>query len=164
IDKHFSGRGKIYIGLDSAVGVGHPMTIALGLLCVPIIVLLAAVLPGNTVSPAVDLAVLPYIFVLVIPICKGNGFRSFVVGLICCLLGLYIATDLAAPITQVAKQIGFDMGGASSISSICDGANPLTWALFKLSGFGTTVSMIVFAAIAIACAAYNFMRIKKLGK
>lgn len=162
IDKHFAGRGKIYIGLDSAVGVGHPMTIALGLLCVPIIVLLAAILPGNTVIPAVDLSVLPYVFVLVLPICKGNGFRSFVVGLICCILGLYIATDLAEPITTVAKSIGFDMGGATSISSICDGANPLTWALFKLSGFGTTVSMIIFIAITVGCAAYNFIRIKKL--
>lgn len=160
IDKHFSGRGKIYIGLDSAVGVGHPMTIALGLLCVPIIVLLAAVLPGNTVIPAVDLSVLPYVFVLVLPVCKGNGFRSLVVGLICCVLGLYIATDLAAPITAVANDIGFDMGGATSISSICDGANPLTWALFKLSSFGVA-SIGIFAAIAIGLAAYNFIRIKK---
>lgn len=162
IDKHFTGRGKIYIGLDSAVGVGHPMTIALGLLCVPVLVLLAAILPGNTVIPAVDLSVLPYVFVLVLPICKGNGFRSFVVGFICCVLGLYIATDLAAPITSVANSIGFDMGGATSISSICDGANPLTWGLFKLSGFGTAVSMIIFVAIALVCAAYNFIRIKKL--
>ena len=160
IDKHFSGRGKIYIGLDSAVGVGHPMTIALGLLCVPIIVLLAAVLPGNTVIPAVDLSVLPYVFVLVLPVCKGNGFRSLVVGLICCVLGLYIATDLAAPITAVANDIGFDMGGATSISSICDGANPLTWALFKLSSFGVA-SIGIFAAIAVGLAAYNFIRIKK---
>ena len=161
IDKHFSGRGKIYIGLDSAVGVGHPMTIALGLLCVPIIVLLAAVLPGNTVIPAVDLSVLPYVFVLVLPVCKGNGFRSLVVGLICCVLGLYIATDLAAPITAVANDIGFDMGGATSISSICDGANPLTWALFKLSSFGVA-SIGIFAAIAVGLAAYNFIRIKKV--
>lgn len=164
VDKHFAGRGKIYIGLDSAVGVGHPMTIALGLLTVPVLVLLAAVLPGNTVIPAVDLSVLPYIFVLVVPICKGNGFRSFIVGLVCCILGLYIATDLAAPMTAVAKSIGFDMGGAASISSICDGANPLTWALFKLSGFGTTGSIIVFVVISVACAAYNYIRIKKINK
>lgn len=164
IDKHFAGKGQIYIGMDSALGVGHPMTIALGLVCVPVIVLLAVVLPGNTVIPAVDLSVLPYVFVLVLPICKGNGFRSFLVGLICCILGLYIATDLAAPITSVAQSIGFDMGGATSISSICDGANPLTWALFKVSSLGVTVSMIVFVAIAVACAAYNFVRIKKLAK
>ena len=44
IDKHFSGKGKMYIGLDSAVGVGHPMTITLGLVLVPVAVLLAVVL------------------------------------------------------------------------------------------------------------------------
>ena len=95
------------------------------------------------------------------PICKGNGFRSFIVGLVCCILGLYIATDLAAPITAVAKSINFDLGGAESISSICDGANPLTWALFKLSGLGTTPAMIAFVVIGCACAVYNFLRIRK---
>ncbi len=161
VDKHFSGRGKIYIGLDSALGVGHPMTISLGLICVPILVLLSVVLPGNTVLPAVDLAVLPYVFVLVLPICKGNGFRSLVVGLICCILGLYIATDLAAPITKVASSIGFDMGGASSISSICDGANPLTWALFKIGTLPQVVAIVVLVAISLACIAYNYLRIRK---
>lgn len=161
VDKHFSGRGKIYIGLDSALGVGHPMTISLGLICVPILVLLSVVLPGNTVLPAVDLAVLPYVFVLVLPICKGNGFRSLVVGLICCILGLYIATDLAAPITKVAGSIGFDMGGASSISSICDGANPLTWALFKIGTLPQVVAIVALVAISLACIAYNYLRIKK---
>ena len=164
IDKHFAGKGKMYIGLDSAVGVGHPMTITLGLICVPVLVLLSVILPGNTVLPAVDLAVLPYVFVLVLPICKGNGFRSLIVGLVCCILGLYIATDLADPITKVASSIGFDMGGASSISSICDGANPLTWALYKVGKLPQMVAYIVLAAISVACAVFNFIRIRKENK
>ena len=48
VDKHFSGRGQMYIGLDSAVGVGHPMTITLGLILVPVTLFLAVILPGNT--------------------------------------------------------------------------------------------------------------------
>lgn len=110
VDKHFSGRGQMYIGLDSAIGVGHPMTITLALILVPIALLLAVILPGNTVLPAVDLAVFPFMFVLILPICKGNGFRSLITGLICLTAGLYIATYLAAPTTAVAASINFDMG------------------------------------------------------
>ena len=161
IDKHFSGKGKMYIGLDSAVGVGHPMTITLGLVLVPVAVLLAVVLPGNTVLPAVDLSVFPYMFVLVYPICKGNGFRSLLVGLVCVIVGLYIATDLSGPITAIAGEVGFDLGGASSISSICDGANPLSWILFKLGTLPTFVPYVVLIAVALAFAVYNGIRIRK---
>lgn len=57
IEKKFSNRGKIYIGLDSAVGVGHPMTLSVSLVLVPITVFLAVLLPGNQVMPFADLAV-----------------------------------------------------------------------------------------------------------
>lgn len=164
VDKHFSGRGQMYIGLDSAVGVGHPMTITLGLILVPVTLFLAVILPGNTVLPAVDLAVLPFIFVLILPICKGNGFRSLITGLVCLTAGLYIATYLAGPTTAVAASINFDMGGATSISSICDGANPLTALLYTIGNLPPVVAYVVLIAIAIAFAAYNGIRIRKINK
>ena len=111
--------------------------------------------------PAVDLSVFPYMFVLVYPICKGNGFRSLLVGLVCVIVGLYIATDLSGPITAIAGEVGFDLGGASSISSICDGANPLSWILFKLGTLPTFVPYVVLIAVALAFAVYNGIRIRK---
>lgn len=164
IDKHFSGKGQMYIGLDSAIGVGHPMTITLALILVPVSLFLAVVLPGNTVLPAVDLAVFPFIFVLILPICKGNGFRSLLTGLICLTAGLYIATYLAGPTTAVAASINFDMGGATSISSICDGANPLTALIFTIGKLPTVVAYVVLIAIAVAFAVYNGIRIRKINK
>ncbi len=164
IDKHFSGKGQMYIGLDSAVGVGHPMTITLGLILVPVALFLAVILPGNTVLPAVDLSVLPYMFVLILPICKGNGFRSLITGLICLTAGLYIATYLAAPTTAVAASIDFNMGGATSISSICDGANPLTALLFTIGKLPTTVAFVVLIAVSVLFAVYNGIRIRKINK
>ncbi|MBQ2138749.1 MAG: PTS sugar transporter subunit IIC [Erysipelotrichaceae bacterium] len=162
MDKHFSGKGKIYIGLDSAVGVGHPLTIALSLIFVPLSVLLAFILPGNTVLPAGDLGTFPFMFVLILPICKGNGFRSLITGIVCIVLGLYIATALAAPTTAVCHGIG-SYTEIASISSICDGANPLTFILYNLGKMGV-VSYVVFAAIAVACAVWNGMRIRKENK
>lgn len=161
IQKHLHGYGKMYIGLDSAVAIGHPMTLAIGLIMVPLAIFLAVILPGNKVLPFTDLAVMPYIFVLVIPICKGNGFRSLITGLVCLVAGLYIATDLAPFITEAAKVASFDMGSATSISSICDGANPLTWLLVRLYSLGPVVGIGAGVVIAVALAVYNRTRIAK---
>ena len=161
IQKHFQNRGKIYIGLDSAVGVWHPVTMAISFILVPLLIFLAVVLPGNTVLPFADLAVIPWMFVLITPIVKENGFRGLIVGIVVLVVGLWIATDLAPFITIAAKNVNFQMPeGATLISSICDGANPLTWVLVRLHNFGY-VGTGIGAVIAIAMALWNRTRIKK---
>lgn len=161
IEKKFSNRGKIYIGLDSAVGVGHPMTLSVALVLVPITVFLAVLLPGNQVMPFADLAVIPWMFVLITPVVKGNGFRALIIGIITLAAGLYIATDLSQWITPAAEAAGFDMGSATAISSICDGANPLTWAVTRLNWINPFVGIAVVGAIALGLALINRKKILK---
>ncbi len=161
IEKKFSNRGKIYIGLDSAVGVGHPMTLSVALVLVPITVFLAVLLPGNKVMPFADLAVIPWMFVLITPVVKGNGFRAIIIGIVVLAAGLYIATDLSPMITEAAMNAGFDMGSASQISSICDGANPLTWAITRLHGINFAVGIAVVGVIALGLALINRKKIMK---
>jgi PTS system galactitol-specific IIC component len=159
IQKHFQSRGKIYIGLDSAVGTGHPVTLTLALILVPLCIALSFILPGNKVMPLVDLAVIPYMFVLITPIVNENGFRGLIVGIIVLAVGLYIATDLSPLITTAAQNVNFDMGGATAISSICDGANPLTWIIVRLGQLGTGIGLVVPAVGAVALAIWNRARI-----
>lgn len=164
ITKHFSNRGKLYIGLDSAVGVGNPITIALSLILVPLTLILAIILPGNKVLPFGDLATLPYMFVLILPLCKNNGFRSLIVGIVSLASGLYFATDIATLHTRMAVEASFAMPeGSSLISSICDGGNPLTWVITKISNLNT-VGIIILVIIAIGLAVFNRMRIVKEAK
>lgn len=159
ITKHFSNRGKMYIGLDSAVGVGNPITIALSLILVPLTLVLAMVLPGNKVLPFGDLATLPYMFVLILPLVKNNGFRALVVGLVSLASGLYIATDLAELHTAMAIEADFAMpAGSSLISSICDGGNPLAWVITKISNLNA-MGIGILVAIALALAIFNRIRI-----
>ena len=161
IQARFKNRGKIYIGLDSAVGVGHPVTMAISFILVPLLIFLAVVLPGNSVLPFADLAVIPWMFVLITPIVKENGFRGLLIGVIVLVVGLWIATDLAPHITVAANNVNFQMPeGATMISSICDGANPLTWVLVRLNGLGY-IGTGIGAVVAIAMAVWNRMRIKK---
>ncbi|MFP3041923.1 PTS galactitol transporter subunit IIC [Treponema primitia] len=161
ISKNFRNRGKIYIGLDSAIGIGHPTTLAVSLVLVPLTVFLAVILPGNRVLPFADLAVIPWMFVLIIPIVKNNGFRALIIGLITLVIGLWIATDLAPMITQAAINASFQIPtGADQISSICDGANPLTWAIVRLHGIGY-IGIGIVAIIAVGLAIINRVRIVK---
>ncbi|MNM50617.1 Galactitol permease IIC component [compost metagenome] len=161
ISKRFSNRGKMYIGLDSAVGVGHPLTLSVSLILVPLTVFMAVILPGNKVLPFADLAVIPWMFVLITPVVNGNGFRALVNGIVVLAAGLLISTNLAPLITTAAVNANYTLpSGATQISSICDGANPLTWAIVRLNDFGW-IGMGIVAVIALGLALINRNRILK---
>lgn len=161
VNKHFKNRGKIYIGLDSAVGVGHPVTLAISFILVPLCIFLAVILPGNKVLPFADLAVIPWMFVLITPVVHNNGFRGIFIGLIVLTVGLYIATDLSPLITTAASNVQFDMGGAAAISSICDGANPLTWLIVRIGGIANGLGLAIIGIATLALAIWNKRRIHK---
>ena len=161
IQKRFQNRGKIYIGLDAAVGTGHPVTLTMALILVPVSIFLAFVLPGNKMVPLADLAVIPYMLVLVTPIVRENGFRGLLTGIVVLAIGFYIATDLSPLITSAAANVGFDMGGAAAISSICDGANPLTWIITRSAGVLGPLGLGICAVAAVALAIWNRQRILK---
>lgn len=119
--KHHSDR-EVYIGLDSAVLVGHPSAIATGLILVPIAILLMVILPGNRVLLFADLAVLPFLCSQCAPLAKGNIVRMVIIGTILMIIGFYVAMALAPVMTRVAGETGFEMPeNAVSITSIADG-------------------------------------------
>lgn len=161
VRERFKNRGKIYIGLDSAVGVGHPLTLSVSLILIPLTVFMAVIIPGNKVIPFADLSVIPWMFVLIIPVVKGNGFRALVIGIVVLACGLLIATNLAPLITEAAKQSAFAIPeGASLITSICDGANPLTWAIVRLFE-NPLIGIGSVTVISLALAFWNRVRILK---
>lgn len=119
--KRASGR-EVYIGLDSAVLIGHPSAISTGLLLVPIAILLSIILPGNRMLLFADLAVLPFLCSQIAPMAKGNIVRMVFVGTILLIFGFYFSNALAPVITEVAGGAGFAIPeNAVEISSIADG-------------------------------------------
>lgn len=157
IKKRFPGR-EFYIGLDSAIAVGHPSTIASSLLLVPIVLALAVMLPGNRVLPFGDLATIPFIVCLMVPIFRGNVFRTVVTGAVAIGIGLYIATWISPMFTAAAANAKFEFPeNATTISSLVDGANPMTWILLMVSKLGA-LGMIVFGILIIAWAYYIKVR------
>ena len=139
VQKRFPGR-QFYIGLDSAVAVGQPAVIATSLILVPVTLLLAVVLAplGNQVLPLVDLATIPFIVAIMVAVFRGNIVRSVIGGGILIGFGLFIATWVAPTFTKVAVDSGFKLGeGQTVISSLVDGANPMTGLFMWASGMGT---------------------------
>jgi PTS system galactitol-specific IIC component len=117
-----AGGQEIYVGLDSAILIGHPATIASSLILVPLAILMSIILPGNRVILFADLAVIPFIVALAAPVCRGNVFRMIVVGVVTLGVGFYIANVLAPLFTSTAHTAGFAIPEhASLITSIVDG-------------------------------------------
>lgn len=137
ISKHFKNRGRVYVGLDSAVGIGNPVCLTCSLVLIPLSILLAVILPGNRVLPFADLSVMPHVFVLIVGITRGDYFRSLLIGALTTIAMLYCGTSLVpllmetAAVADPATYANF----AGAFSSICDGCNPLTWAMIQLSQF-----------------------------
>jgi PTS system galactitol-specific IIC component len=128
MQKRFAGR-EFYIGLDSAILIGHPITIVAGILLIPLTLLLAAILPGNSTLPAADLAATAFFVAMVPPLTKGNLFRSILYGVIIMTMVLYISTAFAPLLTEIAGDIGFGIPeGAVEITGL-SGGNWIAWVL-----------------------------------
>jgi PTS system galactitol-specific IIC component len=158
IQKRFKSQSKLFIGLDSAVAIGHPAAMAASLVLVPVTVFLAGVLPGNRVLPFADLAVIPFMLCMIVPVTRGNVFRTLIIGFITISVGLLIATNMAPLHTQLAIDAQFAIPeGATMIASICDGANPLTWVILRLMET-KVVGLGLLAIVAIGLVIFNYKK------
>ena len=141
---------EIYIGLDSAILIGHPAAISSSLVLVPIVILLSMVLPGNRVLLFADLAIIPFVVALFAPLMKGNIFRMIIAGILELGVGFYIATNMAPLFTSAAQNAGFAMPeGATQITSIGDG---FLWPQFlftKLVDSLGVIGLVVVAALLV---------------
>ncbi|RSL34049.1 PTS galactitol transporter subunit IIC [Salibacterium salarium] len=131
LQKRF-GAKDIYIGLDAAVAIGHPGVIATALILVPITIVLAIILPGNSVLPFGDLATIPFVVAFIVGAARGNIVHSVLVGTVLIALSLYMATDIAQLHTQMAQDAQFDMPeNTNLISSIDQGGNMINYVIYK---------------------------------
>ncbi len=140
INRKFKGAKGLNIGMSPALVIGHPTTLVVSLLLIPVTLVLAVVLPGNEFLPLASLAGMFYIFPLILPITNGNVIKSFLIGLVIIVIGLYFVTDLAPFFTLAAHDVfeatndaavaipsGFE-GGALDFAS-----SPLAWVIFHLT-------------------------------
>ncbi|MFZ4451688.1 PTS galactitol transporter subunit IIC [Salibacterium aidingense] len=116
--KRFQGK-EFFIGLDSAVTLGHPTTITVGILIIPITLVLAAILPGNNVLPLADLAFAPFFICMATIMHKGDVIRTLISSTLNMVIVLYIATYFSTYYTNLANDGGFaEASGGSEVSAL----------------------------------------------
>ena len=138
IARKFKGADGLNIGMSPALVIGHPTTLVVSLLLIPVILFLAVILPGNQFLPLASLAGLFYIFPLVLPFTKGNVVKTFIIGLVVLVLGLYMVTNLAPAFTLAAKDV-FAATGDSAVAipegflggSLDFASSPLAWVIYQ---------------------------------
>ncbi|MGI6251304.1 MAG: PTS galactitol transporter subunit IIC [Anaerolineaceae bacterium] len=133
---------ELFIGLDSAIIVGHPSVITVALLLIPTTLLLAVIWPLNITLPLAELSGLCFFVVWAVVPSKGNIFRGWLIGILIMLVVLTISSDYAPIMTNLAKQVGYEIPeGASLITCLSIGSQWISYIFFKISSllFGQPV-------------------------
>lgn len=94
----------LYIGINDATGYGEPATLISGIILIPVLLLLAVILPGNRTLPLVDLIAISFIIQPFVAASNGNIFKTVVLSSIWFGIGLYICTFTAPLFTEVYTQ------------------------------------------------------------
>ncbi len=94
----------LYIGINDATGYGEPATLISGIILIPVLLLLAFILPGNHTLPLVDLVAIAFIIQPFVAASNGNIFKTVVLCAIWFAIGLYLCTYTAPLFTQVYSQ------------------------------------------------------------
>jgi len=155
IASKFGDKVKLHIGMSPALVIGHPTTLVVSLLLIPVVLLLSVVLPSNKFLPLASLAGMFYLFPVVLPITKGNVVKTFIIGLVALVCGLYFVTNIAGAFTMAANSVaalhpedasvripeGFNAGAALDFAS-----SLMCWAWYHV------FASIKFAPVAVSLA------------
>ncbi|HDO1316707.1 PTS sugar transporter subunit IIC SgcC [Aeromonas veronii] len=145
--KYLHGR-EVYIGLDSAVTLGHPTTIAVGLLLIPIMLLISSTLPSNTVLPLADLPVAPFFICMATVIHRGDLIRTLISGVIVMVTVLLIASQFAPYFTEMARDGGFGFAAEGAQISALSVGNMFGWSISELMALGVIGVVVTVGLVA----------------
>lgn len=167
VDKRLHGR-KVHIGMSPALVIGHPTTLVVSILLIPTVLIVAVILPGNQFLPLASLAGMFYLFPIVLPYTKGNVVKTFIIGLVALIFGLYFVTDMAPDFTLAANAVfeatkdkaaqipqGFTGGALDFASSL------IGWVIYKLTCYVRYVGPAILVLLTLAMMVYNHKQIVK---
>ena len=157
---------SFFIGMSPALVIGHPTTLVVSILLIPVILFLSVFLPGNKFLPLASLAGMFYLFPCVLPITKGNVPKTFIIGLVALVVGLFFVTNLTPAFTKaiaaancdgIAVPQGFEGGAALDFAS----------AFWCFTVYHLTVSFKWIGAVgagllALGMCVVNFIRIRRM--
>ncbi|WP_153720926.1 PTS galactitol transporter subunit IIC [Sporosarcina cascadiensis] len=154
-NKHFNGK-EVFIGLDSAITLGLPTTQIIGTMLIPITLILAVILPGNSVLPLGDLAFVAFFTCMATIIHNGNILKTIISGVINMVIVLYIATWFAPYFSKLAANSG--VTAIKGQSTALWNGNMFDYVIAQIGNFGW-IGLIVLIILTIPVGLY----VKKVG-
>ena len=140
--KRFPDR-EITVGMDTALIVGNPSVIAPALLLIPIMVILAVILPGNKVMPLGDLSQFVFFIACMVPVFKGNIIKTWISSVILFGGGLYIASWMTPATNEVFQKFGAGAKEGVMYTSLNPSANPFTGLFAAMTHVGIVGYILV---------------------
>ena len=160
-----SNPRTLNIGMSPALVIGHPTTLVVSILLIPAILFLSVFLPGNKFLPLASLAGMFYLFPCVLPITKGNVPKTFVIGLVALVAGLFFVTNLTPAFTKaiaaancdgISVPEGFEGGAALDFASAL-----WCWSIYHLTVTLKWIGAILAGLLALGMCAANWLRIRR---
>lgn len=148
--KSFPDR-DITVGMDTALIIGNPAVISSALLLIPVMVILAVILPGNRVMPLGDLSQFVFFIACMVPIFKGNIIRTWLTSIVLFGGGLYISSWMTPATNQLFHSFGVGAKKGVMYTSLNPSANPFT-GLFAAASYIGIFGYILIAAIMVSIA------------
>ncbi len=166
IARKFKGAEGLSIGMSPALVIGHPTTLVVSLLLIPVTLALAVFLPGNEFLPLASLAGMFYVFPMILPFTKGNVLKTFIIGLIVIVGSLYMVTNIAPSFTLAATDVYAQTGDAAvkvpegfSAGSLDFAGSPLAWVIYQCCYSLKWIGAGVLVVLTMGMVVWNRMNI-----
>ena len=124
-------KKRWFLAVDDSVGYGESATIISGIVLIPIMLILAFLLPGNKTLPIVDLVFLPFMVESIVAITNGNILKVIATSIVWFSLGLYTASWLGPIYTYAIAHYGVTIpAGVILVTSFSLMAQPFNALIF----------------------------------
>ena len=154
------GNADFYIGLDPAIMLGDPQVVTTGLVFIPLTILIAVIVPGNTILPFGDLATIGFFIAIAVAVHKGNLFRSIISGSVIMFVTIWIANETIPWVTKLAQTTN-STDGSTLVAALDQGGCPITYVYTQIFTQENVMGLIVIAAVYAVCLVFSVMHSKK---
>lgn len=121
VQRWMGDDAELRIGMDISLGLGDPATITTTVLSIPLIILLALVLPNIMFFPVGLLMSVAYISVMNTLVSEGNLFRSVMSTLVFAVITMYLGSYIAPGATVFLQKAGVHTGsGLVTVTEITE--------------------------------------------
>ena len=122
--KKSAGGRQLFIGVDPAIAVGNTTVLATTVLMVPVMLLIAFILPGVVMVPLADLPSLLFIWVFLVAPNRFDIVRTLITAVIVGIMGTILGIWVAPWSTLVAKATGLEFAAGTGTSSMMNIFSP----------------------------------------